>query len=60
MPPGRDPLLRRRLQRPQLRVTCADPKYSIFREPRREDHTTCAAVAPDAGFTVRTYGGRPL
>jgi ribosome-binding protein aMBF1 (putative translation factor) len=33
---------------------------SIFREPRREDDTTCTAVAPDAVFTVRTYGTGPL
>jgi hypothetical protein len=33
---------------------------SISRDPRREDHTICTAVAPDAVFTVRTYGTGPL
>jgi hypothetical protein len=28
----------------------------MLREPRREDQTACTAVAPDAVFTVRTYG----
>jgi len=27
---------------------------SMFRDPRREDHTTWTAIAPDAVFTVRT------
>ena len=38
----------------------ADPKCSISRDPRREDHTTCTAVAPDLVLTVRTYGTEPL
>jgi hypothetical protein len=38
----------------------ADPRCSIFRDPRREDHTTCTAVAPEVVFTVRIYGTRPL
>ena len=29
---------------------------SISRDPRREEYTTCTAVAPDPVFTVRTYG----
>jgi hypothetical protein len=29
---------------------------SISRDPRREEYTICTAVAPDAVFTVRTYG----
>ena len=28
---------------------------SIERDPRRDDHTTCTAVAPELVFTVRTY-----
>ena len=40
--------------------SCADPRCSIFREPRRDDHTTCTPVAPDFVLTVRTYGTRPL
>lgn len=32
----------------------AEPRCSIDRDPRREDHTTCTAVAPEAVFTVRT------
>jgi hypothetical protein len=38
--------------------SCADPGCSIPRDPRRDDHTTCTAVAPDAVFTVRTYATR--
>jgi hypothetical protein len=30
----------------------------MFRYPRREDHTTWTAVAPDAVFTVLTYATR--
>jgi hypothetical protein len=33
--------------------SCADPTCSIDRDPRREDHTICTAVAPDVVFTVR-------
>jgi hypothetical protein len=40
--------------------SCADPRCSISRDPRRDDHTTCTAVAPDFVFTVRTYGTSPL
>jgi hypothetical protein len=28
--------------------------------PRREKYTICTAVAPEAVFTVRTYGTAPL
>ena len=28
----------------------------MSRDPRREEYTICTAVAPDAVFTVRTYG----
>ena len=31
------------------------PMCSISREPRREECTTCTALAPEAVFTVRTY-----
>ena len=31
----------------------AEPRCSIERDPRREDHTICTAVAPEAVFTVR-------
>jgi hypothetical protein len=40
--------------------SCADPRCSIWCAPRREDQTTCTAVAPDVVFMVRTYGTRPL
>jgi hypothetical protein len=33
---------------------------SISREPRRDDQTTCTAVAPDFIFTVRAYGTGPF
>ena len=29
---------------------------SMSRDPRRDECTICTAVAPDAVFTVRTYG----
>ena len=40
--------------------SCADPRCSISRDPRREAHTTCAAVASDVVFTVRMYGTASL
>jgi hypothetical protein len=41
------------------------PRYegkpsSICRDPRWQEYTICTAVAPDAVFTVRTYGTGPL
>src|SRR4029077_1560276 len=33
----------------------ADPRCSIERDPRRDDHTICTAIAPELVFTVRTY-----
>jgi hypothetical protein len=33
----------------------AEPRCSIERDPRRDDHTICTAVAPELVFTVRTY-----
>jgi hypothetical protein len=36
-------------------LSCAEPMCSIEREPLRQDHTTCTAVAPEDVFTVRTY-----
>jgi hypothetical protein len=38
--------------------SCGDPMCSIEREPMRQDHTICTAVAPDEVFTVRTYATR--
>ncbi len=32
----------------------AEPMCSIERDPLRQDHTTCTAVAPEDVFTVRT------
>jgi hypothetical protein len=32
----------------------------MSRDPRREECTICTAVAPEAVFTVRTYGTGPL
>ncbi len=29
---------------------------SMSRDPRREEYTICNALAPEAVFTVRTYG----
>jgi hypothetical protein len=39
--------------------SCADPD-SMSSDPRWDEYTICTAVAPDAVFTVRTYGTRPL
>ena len=50
------PLPRRSPQRLSSASSCADPRCSISCDPRRDDHTTCAAVAPDFVFTVRRYG----
>ena len=50
-----DPLGSDRPQRRQLASSCAEPRCSICRERRREDHTTCTAIAPDVVRTVRTY-----
>jgi hypothetical protein len=49
-------LARGGLQDLQLVSSWADPMCSISRDPRREECTTCIAVAPDAVFSVRTYG----
>ncbi len=58
--PGRDPLLRRRLQRLQLRLVVSRPQVLDLASPRREDHTIRTAVAPDVVLTVRMYGTTPL
>jgi hypothetical protein len=42
------------LERFEVGAVVADPKCSIWREPRRVDHTICTAIAPEAVFTVRT------
>jgi transposase InsO family protein len=41
----------------ELIHTCprAEPKCSMERDPRRDDHAICTAVAPELVFTVRTY-----
>ena len=40
--------------------SCAKPRCSISREPRRDEYTICTAVAPNFVFTVLTYGTKPL
>ena len=45
---------------PSSASSCAYPRCSISRDPRSEEHTTCAAVAPDVVFTARMYRTRPL
>jgi hypothetical protein len=39
--------------------SCADPRCSISRDPRRDDHTTCTAVAPDFVFHRPQIRHRP-
>jgi hypothetical protein len=43
----------------RVRRAWAEPMCSISRDPRCQEQTICAAVAPDAVFTVRTYGTGP-
>ena len=50
----RQPLGGGGLQRRQLGLVVGRTECSIERDPRREDHTICTAVAPEAVFTVRT------
>ena len=52
--PSGQPLGRRGLQCRQLDVVVGRSRCSIEREPLRQDHTICTAVAPDDVFTVRT------
>ena len=40
-----------------LRLVGPEPRWSMRREPRRDDHTTCTAIAPDAVFNG-THVGR--
>ncbi len=52
--PGGQPLRGGSLQRRQLGLVMGRAEVLDRRDPRREDHTICTAVAPDAVFTVRT------
>jgi hypothetical protein len=54
--PDRQPLPRRSLQQLPSASPCAEPGWSISREPRREEYTICTMVAHETVFTVRTYG----
>jgi hypothetical protein len=36
-------------------LSWAEPRCSIERDPRRDDHTICTAVAPELVLTVRRY-----
>jgi hypothetical protein len=56
--PGRHPLPPAAFRASNSASSCAGPMCSIWRNPRRDDHTTCTAVAPDAIFSVRTYATR--
>src|SRR6185503_2485712 len=49
------PLARGSLSASTSPSSWAEPRCSIWREPRRVDHTICTAVAPEEVFTVRTY-----
>jgi hypothetical protein len=42
------------LERRQLGLIWAEPRCSIERDPRRDDHTICTAVAAELVLTVRT------
>ncbi len=44
----------RGLKRRQLDLSWAEPVCSIERDPLRQDHAICTAVAPKAVFTART------
>jgi hypothetical protein len=54
------PLPRRGLQQFQLGTGVRRPEVLDIPRPRCEECTICTAVAPDAVFTVRTYGTGPL
>ena len=54
--PGGQTLPGGRLQDLSSASSCADPMCLMSRDLRREEYTICTAVAPDAVFTVRTYG----
>src|ERR1019366_1760986 len=43
-----------RPERCHLLLVMREPRCSMLREPRRNDHTICTAVAPEAVFTART------
>jgi hypothetical protein len=58
--PGGQALPRDGLEISSSVSSCAEPMCSMSRDPRREECTICTAVAPDAVFTVRTYGTGPL
>jgi hypothetical protein len=53
---GSQALPRGRLQDLQLGIVMRRPMCSISHDPGRDECTICTAVAPDAVFTVRTYG----
>jgi len=54
--PGGQTLPGGRLQDLSSASSCADPMCLMSRDLRREEYTIRTAVAPDAVFTVRTYG----
>jgi hypothetical protein len=54
--PRRHPLTGYGLQHLQLGVVVRRPDVLDIPRPRRDEYTTCTAVAPDPVFTVRTYG----
>jgi hypothetical protein len=55
-----NPLLRRRLQRLELRLVVCRPEMLDLARPCCEDHTIWTAVSPDVVVTVRMYGKATL
>jgi hypothetical protein len=52
--PGRQPASAATFSASTSWSSGAEPRCSMFRDPRRDDHTIWTAVAPEAVFTVRT------
>ncbi len=52
--PGGQPLAAAAFSAATPASSCAEPRCSILRDPRRVDHTICTAVAPEDVLTVRT------
>jgi hypothetical protein len=57
--PGRDPCCAAAFSVSGPASSCVDPRCSISGDPRREDDTTCTAVAPDEVFSPAIRRHRP-
>jgi hypothetical protein len=53
--PGLEPLPRHGLSASSSASTCADPRYSTLRDPRREGQTIWTATAPESRSLSNSY-----